>query len=100
MAGKERLVDGHVLERDSPLIIKLQNPIDQQKRISMREELEETLQRLRVLLGQRQALYFKIVDRPLGFSSGGSSEAAAGPNLPPSRSASSPSEPGLTFIAS
>src|SRR5262249_60300954 len=38
MAAKEGLVDAHVLERDDLLLaLNLQHPVDQQKRISVRE---------------------------------------------------------------
>jgi hypothetical protein len=43
MTSKERLIDGHVLEGDRSLAVKLEYTINEQERILMRQELEEAL---------------------------------------------------------
>jgi hypothetical protein len=56
MAGKERFINGHILESDGPLAVKLKYAVDQQEGILMRQQLKETLKFSWICLGQDRAL--------------------------------------------
>ena len=89
VAGKEGLVDGHVLERQDALAVQLEDPIDQQKRIPMRQQADKAIEiGLLVASSRLKSLemfirhsarcsrsYFDMVDRP---SSDGAGAGARG----------------------
>ena len=100
MASKEGFVDRDIFNGHGALAIELHDPIHEQEWVSMRKQLQKAIERLGILLAQDNGPYLRIVERPPPASLSAGSSETLGANLPGSRAASSPSAPGLTFIAS